>query len=140
MMFVSTYHPDSTDVSLARSVDVTAGSTTTAINIQLQQAPTVTVSGFVVDRADRPLGGAVVSFMFADFAPGMPARATTRSDGTFQVTVPTGTYRVVASMPVIMPPGGSASTSSFGTTASQSVEVKVEGAPVSGIKVVADRR
>jgi len=139
MMFVSTYHPGATDVALARSIDVTAGSTTPAINIQLQQAPTTTVSGVVVDRADRPVGGAVVSFMSADVPAGIPARATTRSDGTFRITVPTGMYRVVASIPVIMPAGGG-STSSFGSTPSPSVEVKVEGAPVSGIKVVADRR
>lgn len=139
MMFVSTYHPDATDVALARSIDVTAGSTTVAINIQLQQAPTTTVSGVVVDRADRPVGGAVVSFMSADIPSGIPARATSRSDGTFRITVPTGMYRVVASTPVIMPAGG-ASTSSFGITANQGVEVKVEDWPVSGIKVVADRR
>ena len=68
MMFVNTYHPGATDVSLAQSIDVTPASTTTAINIQLQQAPTVTVSGLVCSIGGPAIGGAIVSFMTAGFS------------------------------------------------------------------------
>ena len=140
-MFVTTYHMGSTEISLARPIEVTAGSTISDVDIQLQQAPTVTVSGLVVDVADRPVGGALVSFMSFDALPlNVPARTTTRSDGTFRVAVPRGKYRVVASVPIVVPAGGSVSTSSSGGAANPGVEVTVEASAVSGIKVTADRR
>jgi hypothetical protein len=57
--YVSSYHPGTTDIPLARPVVVDAGTELSGIDIVLNPVPTATVSGLVLDPAGRPFAGTV---------------------------------------------------------------------------------
>jgi len=143
--FVPTYYPAFAELSSASLIDVTAGNTTNAIDVRILEAPTFVVSGVVVDRTGRPVAGAVAALSAVNGIIVSPYTATTRNDGTFSTSVPSGTYRLVATMPVIMYAGPSTSMSlrfapSTTLGLDEMVEVAVDGYPVSGVRVVIQSR
>ena len=90
--------------------------------------------------AGRPVGGAYVSLNEVPSITLRSSTAITQRDGTFRIDVPNGTYRVLASIPVVVPRGGSVITTGRASgTNNPGVEVKVEGRPVSDVKVIARR-
>lgn len=135
---VSTYYPGAASAGAARLVEVIAGNTTNGIDFQLAETATTTVSGIVVDnRRGWPVEGALVSFQPETDRLGRPFTVTAQADGTFTVAVPDGTYRLEVSRPIVVATANSRSVRY--ERATKSVKVKVDGRPVSGIKVVADR-
>lgn len=108
----TTFYPGTTDQSAGLPVTVAAGGETGNINFALQNARAFRVSGMVVDEAGAPVAGAMVMMMGdprnAMFGPSGSAR--TLDDGTFVIgEVVAGTYRVNASVPMVMSGGGRAS-------------------------------
>jgi hypothetical protein len=137
---VSTYYPGKSEISGASLIEVTAGNTTDGIDFRMQQAAMMTVSGIVFDDAGRPVGGAYVSLNEVPSITLRSSTAITQRDGTFRIDVPNGTYRVLASIPVVVPRGGSVITTGRASgTNNPGVEIKVEGRPVSDVKVIARR-
>ena len=137
-IFVNTYYPGSASPSGARIVGVAAGQTTTGIDFRLSETSTVTASGIVVDKRGWPIGAALVSFSLQDDRLGPPITATAHSDGTFTVILPDGKYRVEASRPIVVSQTSNSRSVRY-EKGSRSVGIKIEGRPVSGIRVVADR-
>jgi protocatechuate 3,4-dioxygenase beta subunit len=138
---VNTYYPGKTDLSAASLIEVTAGNTTRAIEVQMQQAATVTVSGVAVDDAGRPVAGAHVSLSEEPSITLQSFTVISQREGIFRINVPNGTYRILATIPeVIRPGGGVIRSGSAGGTGASGIEVTVEGRPISDVKVVARRR
>ena len=138
--FVSTFYPGFADIAAASLVDVTAGSTTNGIAFQMLQAPTVIVSGIVVDGEERPVPGAVVSFQPARDVPGAPLMVLTLSNGRFQIALPDGDYLAAAAIPVVVATGTNRSAAvNVQTGGPGSIKVTVEGRPISGVKLVGVR-
>lgn len=131
---VETFHPGVTEISAATPIEVTAGNTAAAINFQMQQATTVTVSGVVVDHEDRPVAGARVLVNSTRSIPLMQPTVNAQRDGTFQVALPPGAYRLIGGLPTGT--GGAA----FFTAPGAGAEITVAASPVSGVKVVILRR
>ena len=136
--FVNTYYPGSYNPSAARLVEVVAGNTTNGIEFRLVEAPTVTVSGSVVDKKPGgPVPGPRITFLLEGDRLARAVTTTAQADGTFTVALPDGKYRVDASRPIVTQTANSRSVRYV--QGSRSITVKVEGRPVSGLKVVADR-
>jgi protocatechuate 3,4-dioxygenase beta subunit len=168
----TTYYPGTIDQTGAQSVHVLAGETVNNIVFGILSVPAFRISGRVVDENDAPIAGAMVMLLNdprggAAFGPAGTAR--TGTDGRFTIAdVPSGSYRITASVPIVMNSsggaggvtggvtggftGGSASGSSFTTWSSvggvtttfggggeQPAEVTVNGANVTGVRVVARR-
>ena len=156
---ISTYYPGTIDQAAAYTVTVRAGETINNITFSMQSVPAFRVSGRVVDENGAPAAGAMVMLMgdrSANAFMGPMGHARTGDDGRFTIAdVPSGTYRINASIPVMMGGRGgvtggivggsftSWSASSSGTAgatvAEQPVEVAVNGANVTGVRVVARR-
>jgi protocatechuate 3,4-dioxygenase beta subunit len=165
----TTYYPGTIDQAGAHSVTVGAGQTVDNIVFSIQSAAAFRVSGRVVDENDAPISGAMVMLMGdprggAAFL-GPTGNARTGTDGRFTIAdVPSGTYRITASVPIVMNPSGSAGTGgAAGVVSSRSggnftawssvggvtagfvgggdepTEVTVNGANVTGVRVVARR-
>jgi hypothetical protein len=62
---------------------------------------------------------------------------TSQGDGTFAVALPDGEYRAEASRAIVVATANGKSVRYERST--KSINVKVEGRPVTGIKVIADR-
>jgi hypothetical protein len=93
--YVTSYHPAATDIPLARSVAVDAGSELIGIDIMLNPVRTATVSGLVLDPAGRPFAGSVS--LTASARAGVPSvrsrSAQTDAIGRFVLRgVPPGDY------------------------------------------------
>jgi protocatechuate 3,4-dioxygenase beta subunit len=172
----TTYYPGTIDQAAAQPLTVAAGQTVDNINFSMQSVAAFRVSGRVVDENDTPVANAMVMLMGdprsgAAFM-GPAGSARTGDDGRFTIAdVPFGTYRVTASVMVLM--GGSTGAASGGivggissvsvgagssgtfsswTVSSsggvsggtiggmdQAAEVVVNGANVTGVRVVAQR-
>jgi hypothetical protein len=160
---ISTYYPGTIDQAAAHTVTVRAGETTSNVTFSIQSVPAFRVSGRVVDENGAPAAGAMVMLM-ADPRSGAfmgpMGHARTGDDGRFTIAdVPSGTYRIHASIPVMMGAGGggagvvggvvggsvtSWSTSIVGAAggrgaAEQPAEVTVNGVNVTGLRLVARR-
>ena len=149
----TTYYPGTTDQNTALHVTVAADATVENITISMQTVPAFSVSGIVVDGDGKPVAGAMVMMMSAQQggAFGGPAGETrTDESGAFTVNgVAPGTYRVMASLPIVSPPrqgaGGIVGGYTFVSdgaigTARPPVEVAIADSDVAGIRVVVDRR
>jgi hypothetical protein len=106
-----TFYPGTIDEAAAHPVTVAAGATAENIVISMQSVPGFNVSGRVVDDSGAPVAGAMVTLMTDGRGPaflGPHAGAQTGDDGVFTIAqVPSGTYRVTASVPIMMGgPGG----------------------------------
>jgi hypothetical protein len=159
-----TYYPGTADQAAAHTISVAPGETVANIVFSLQSVPSFRVSGRVVDQNDAPVAGAVVMLMgdpASNAFMGPTGNARTDDDGGFTIAeVPSGTYRVSASVPVVMGDlgnavssglggafsGGSFSSWSVGGPASgviggidQQTEVIVNGDDVTGVRVIARR-
>ena len=177
MAATTTYYPGTVDQVAAHTVTVAAGQTVDNISFSMQSVPAFQVSGRVVDENGAPVAGAMVMLMGdprggAFMGPAGTAR--TGDDGRFTLAaVPSGTYRVNASVTIMMgraggptsggvAAGGAAASAgvtgavsgsgSFATWSSvggvtsgfvggmdQPTEVNVNGANVTGLRVVARR-
>jgi protocatechuate 3,4-dioxygenase beta subunit len=159
----TTYYPGTNDQAAAQPVNVAAGETVYNIVFSLQSAPGFQISGRVVDENGAPVVGAVLMLMpeRPNGFMGPPGHASTNQDGRFTFTdVPSATYRINASIPVIVSDsrGGAAtsgaivgggSLSSWTSLAGgrapagstdQQTEVTVNGADVSDVRIVIQRR
>jgi hypothetical protein len=136
--FVNTYYPGSHSSSAARLVEVVAGNTTKGIEFRLVELPTVMVSGVVVNtKPGWPVPGARVTFLLQGDRLARSVTTTTQADGTFTVALPDGEYRAEASRAIVVATANGKTVRYERST--KSVKVNVEGRPVTGIKVVADR-
>jgi protocatechuate 3,4-dioxygenase beta subunit len=160
---VTTYYPGTLDQAAAQTVKVAAGETVNNIAFSMQSAPAFRVSGRVVDENGAPVAGAMVMLMSdprGNAFMGPMGNARTGDDGRFTFgEVPSGAYRVNASVPVLMNgsagaasggvqggvSGGSYSSYSWsigsgpGGAGAQPAEVIVDGANVTGVRVVVHR-
>jgi protocatechuate 3,4-dioxygenase beta subunit len=168
----TTYYPGTVDQAGAQPITVAAGAEVSNIVFVLQSAPAYRVSGMVVDENGAPIARAMVMLM-TDPRSGMMfmgpgGNAQTGDDGRFSIgDVTPGTYRLNASVPMIMNSGGgiggvgfsevsagssggsftSWSVSSGGVTTTRTVngapqqpqEVVVMDADVRGVRLVARR-
>jgi hypothetical protein len=162
----TTFYPGTRDQSGAQAVTVTAGDTTANVSFMMQSTPAFSVAGIVVDDTGGPVHGAMVMLM-GDPRSGMmgPAGSVrTEDSGRFVIGgVAPGSYRVMASVPMMM--GGSgggggvssgvaggviggvsggvsgavAFSSSYGTPPSPPTEVTVVDADINGLRVIVRR-
>jgi hypothetical protein len=162
----TTFYPGTADQAGALPIGLAAGAEVSNIVFTLQTAPAFRVSGIVVDETGAPVARAMVMLMndprngMAILGPG--ANTQTGNDGRFSIgDVTAGTYRVNASVPMIMSSGSggvaasgggtgggsnftSWSVSSGGVTTTVSggtapLEVVVADADVRGVRVVVHR-
>ena len=136
--FVNTYYPGSHSPSAAMLVEVVAGNTTNGIEFRLVESATVMVSGVVVNtKPGWPVPRARVTFLRQGDRLARSVTTTAQADGSFTVALPDGTYRVEASRAIVVATANSKSVRYECST--RSINVKVEGRPITGIKVIADR-
>jgi protocatechuate 3,4-dioxygenase beta subunit len=159
---VTTYYPGTIEQTAATPIKVAAGDTVYNIVFAMQSTPGYRVTGRVVDENGAPVSGAMVMLMGSRPSGfmGPPGHATSGDDGRFTFTdVASGSYHVNASIPIQVGPGrGSTAIASGGivggrevytwtslsgrggaTTMPQPQDVTVNGADVSGIRVVVQR-
>jgi hypothetical protein len=150
----TTFYPGTTDQAGAQSVTVAAGAEVGNIVFTMQSAPAFQVSGLVVDEDGTPVARAMVMLM-GDPRSGMfmgPAGSTqTQEDGRFVIgDVPSGSYRVSATVPITVSTagtsggitGGTFTTFSSGTSDGKTQplpEVVVTDADIGGLRVVVRR-
>jgi protocatechuate 3,4-dioxygenase beta subunit len=163
----TTYYPGTADQAGAQAITVAAGAEISNIVFVLQSAPAYRVSGMVVDENGAPIAHAMVMLM-NDPRSGMMligpgGNAQTGDDGRFSIgDVTPGTYRLNASVPMIMNSGGATgggvgvsssgsftswsvssggvtTSSTYNSTLQQPQEVTVTDADVRGVRVVAKR-
>ncbi len=150
----TTFFPGATDQAGAQSVTVASGAEVGNIVFTMQSAPAFRVSGVVVDEDGTPVARAMVMLM-GDPRNGMfmgPAgRTQTQDDGRFVIgDVPSGSYRVMATVPFTFGTAGtgggisggafttfSSGTSSVGTAPPP--EVVVTDNDIGGLRVVVRR-
>jgi hypothetical protein len=161
----TTFYPGTADQAGALQISVAAGAEVSNIVFTLQTAPAFRVSGIVVDENGAPVARAMVMLMndprngMAILGPG--GNTQTGNDGRFSIgDVTAGTYRVNASVPMIMRSGsggvaasggGSGGSSNFTSWSVSSggvttvsggtapLEVVVTDADVRGVRVVVHR-
>jgi protocatechuate 3,4-dioxygenase beta subunit len=162
----TTYYPGTADQVGAQAITVAAGAEVSNIVFTLQSVPSYRVSGIVVDENGAPIARAMVMLMndprsgMMFMGPG--GNAQTGDDGRFSIgDVTPGTYRLNASVPMMMTSGGGIGASSVVTgggssfsswsvssggvtttvnaTPQQPQEVVVMDADVRGVRVVARR-
>jgi len=80
----------------------------------------------------------MVSFRSEDDRLGRPVSVIALADGSFTVALPDGKYHVEASRPLVVSQTATSRSVRY-VPGSKSVKVKVDGRPVSGIRVLADR-
>ena len=160
MAATTTYYPGTTDQAAAQPIKVAAGETADNVVFSLQSVPSFRIAGRVVDESGAAVAGAMVTLIADPRAPsfmGPLGHARTGDDGRFTIDgVASGTYRVSASVPIMMNGGrgvvgggGVVGSVSAGTSTSwssgaiggmdQPNEVVVNGANVTGIRVVVRR-
>jgi carboxypeptidase family protein len=167
----TTYYPGTNDQAAAQPIKVAAGETVYNIVFSVQSVPGFRISGRVVDENGAAVSGAMVMLMpdRPNGFMGPPGHASTGDDGRFTFAdVPSATYRINASIPIMVGNGrGGAVTDSGGIGADsggivvsrsggsftswtslsgrgasggdQPAQVVVNGADVSGIRVVVRR-
>jgi protocatechuate 3,4-dioxygenase beta subunit len=164
----TTYYPGTADQAGAQAITVAAGAEVSNIVFILQSVPAYRVSGIVVDENGAPVARAMVMLMndprsgMMFMGPG--GNAQTGDDGRFSIgDVTPGTYRLNASVPMMMTSGGGigassvvtgggssfsswsvssggvATTTTVNATPQQPQEVVVTDADVRGVRVVARR-
>jgi protocatechuate 3,4-dioxygenase beta subunit len=165
----TTYYPGTADQVGAQAITVAAGAEVSNIVFALQSVPAYRISGVVVDENGAPIAQAMVMLM-NDPRSGMMfmgphGNARTGDDGRFSIgDVTPGTYRLNASVPMMMTSGGGIGASSVvtggggsftswsiasgdgvtttrtvNTTPPQPQEVVVTDTDVRGVRVVARR-
>ena len=137
----TTYYPGTTDQAAAQPVAVARGAEVGNISFMLQSLPVFRVSGIVVDEEGKPVAGAFVMLMNDPrngvFMGSGASRAPSGDDGRFTVDgVVAGTYRVNASVPVRMNPGGGCGSSSTSGGSGDGAAV-VTGGIVGGVTMSA---
>ena len=161
----TTYYPGTVDQAAAHTIKVAAGETVDNIVFSMQSVPAFRIAGRVVDENGAPVAGAMVMLTGdprSNTFMGPIGNARTGDDGRFTIAeVPTGTYRVQATIPIMITSSGGRASGSGGigvasgsyTTWSsvggvtngaaggvdQPTEVIVNGANVAGVRVVVRR-
>jgi hypothetical protein len=167
----TTYYPGTNDQAAAQPIKVAAGETVYNIVFSVVSTPGFRISGSVADENGALVAGAMVTLMperpNGFMAP--PVHATTAEDGRFTFTdVPSATYHVNASIPIVVSHGrggavtnsgaivGSGSFSTWSSSASgrvgrgsavavnntgrgDAMQVVVNGADVPDVRVVVRR-
>jgi protocatechuate 3,4-dioxygenase beta subunit len=160
----TTFYPGTSDQQAAQPIAVAAGAEVGNISFTMQSAPAFRISGIVVDENGDLVAGARVMLMNNPrngmfLGPGGGGQS--RDDGRFTIgEVPPGTYRLSASIPIMVNgAGGSGSFVGFGSGGTivsggaavggvtsgmvggidPPTEVTVTDANVSGVRVVVRR-
>jgi hypothetical protein len=122
---ITTYYPGTSDRATAQTIRVAAEQTVENIVFTMLSAPAFRISGVVVDENGNAVGGAMVMLMNdprSRTLMGPSGSARTQVDGRFVITsVPAGTYRLTASVPVTVtggtvPSGGSGGVSTWSSS------------------------
>ena len=137
MTYVTTFYPGFTEVRDATSVTVTRGLTTNGIDFPMRPVAAYQVSGIVVDAQGRPVAGALVRLAEAKSVTlNLQQGGPSARDGTFKiVNVPPGRYQASAAVPVVAQ-SGSATVTRVGPSTGPEIEVVVQAADVTGVRVV----
>ncbi|HEY2906956.1 MAG TPA: carboxypeptidase-like regulatory domain-containing protein [Vicinamibacterales bacterium] len=152
----TTYYPGTIDPAGAQPITVAAGETVNSIQFTMQSSPAFRVSGIVVDENGQPISNAMVMLMGDPrsgpmFGPAGSGRSD--SGGRFAISnIVAGSYRINASVPVVMNSGGATggisggisggsfgSVSISGNSSAPPAELVVTDGDVSGVRVVARR-
>jgi hypothetical protein len=148
-VLATTFYPGTTDPAGAQPITVAAGTEVSSLVFTMQATPAFRVSGVVVDENGSPVPRAIVMLM-VDPRSGMflgPAGNTrTLDDGRFVIEdVPTGSYRVTATVPMTIGTaganggavGGFVTFNSGGSTGGieQPTEIVVADTDVNGVRV-----
>ena len=160
----ATFYPGTVDEAAAQPVSVAAGAEVANISFTMQSSPAFRISGIVVDEKGEPVSGAMVMLMpdprrMVLFSGGGGGQS--QADGRFTIgDVTAGTYRLSASVPIMMGGrgaggggagvvggswvstdggGGSATVMRTFGAAPQPTELTVTDANVSGVRVVVQR-
>jgi hypothetical protein len=136
--FVATYYPGLVEAASASPIRVSRGVTTSGIDFTMAAVPAYRVSGVVVDTSGRPVADAQVQLAPQPRSTfGGINQARTEADGSFQIPhIPSGTYLLMAAIPVVARSGNSTARST-NFSGAQPVEVIVQGGDVTGVRVVA---
>lgn len=148
----TTYYPGTTDQAAAQAVVVAAGAEVGNIVFTMQSAPAFRVSGVVVDEEGKPVARAMVMLMGdprAGMFMGPVGSAQSQDDGRFAIgDVPSGSYRLTASVPMSVTSAGARGGVSGGMFTSfgsgiggmeQPTEIVVADADVRGVSLVVRR-
>ena len=152
-VLTTTFYPGTTDPAAAQSIAVAAGAEVGNLVFTMQAAPAFRMSGLVVDEDGTPVARSMVMLM-GDPLSGMfmgPAGNTqTQEDGRFVIgDVPSGSYRITATVPMTFSSssvsgglsGGTVTFSSGGGSIGGTAppEIVVADADVRGVRVVVRR-
>jgi protocatechuate 3,4-dioxygenase beta subunit len=136
-VMVSTYYPGTVDAEIAQPVALAAGQTFNGLEIGLQQVPTYSIAGVVVDQSGRPLANAGVTIATSGSRLSMAGPATrviTANDGSFKLDgLPSGTYTVNAGVPSV------SGAASYTYITSNQLSVFVNEDHVTGLQLTAER-
>jgi hypothetical protein len=133
--YVPTFYPGFADEAVASPINVRSGATTNGIDFSMLALPAYMVSGTVVDAAGRPLRGVTVMLMARGTTlQSIPSRPS-EADGTFRITnVPSGRF---FALPGISVKNGTSTSTRYGPRdPSQRLEIVIQGADLSGVRVV----
>ncbi len=123
----STYYPGTVDPAAALPIAVVAGDTVNNITFTMQSAPAFRVSGIVVDENGGAVSGTMVTLMGdprSGAFMGPSGGARTQDDGRFTINgVPSGSYRLMASVPVNIRSWGSGASSGSSAAGGGAVSV-----------------
>jgi len=123
----STYYPGTVDPAAALPIAVVAGDTVHNITFTMQSAPAFRVSGIVVDENGGAVSGTMVTLMGdprSGAFMGPSGGARTQDDGRFTINgVPSGSYRLMASVPVNIRSWGSGASSGSSAAGGGAVSV-----------------
>jgi hypothetical protein len=159
-MLAPTYYPGTTEREAAQHLTVAAGQTVSGLQLSLIAAAAYQVTGVVVDETGAPVSGAMV-LLLADSrngGTGTPVMGRSEANGMFQIDgVVSGEYRLMATNPTASigrngaPPvgatggvfvggavvsGGGPGVNPPGAGAGPVTNVTVNGADVTGLRVV----
>lgn len=140
----ATYYPGTADRGVATVVTLDWGETVDGLNFQMVSAPAFRISGVVVDEEGRGLADVMLLLMDLrqDAAP-TPAMGRTNHDGSFLIGgIVSGAYRLSAVTPAMQSsvvggiPVGGAPGVPRGSSMPAPLDVRVDNADVTGLKIV----
>jgi protocatechuate 3,4-dioxygenase beta subunit len=141
MTWAPTYYPGTINQAEAQSVSVAQADTVAGLDFRLIAAPAFRVAGIAVDESGKPVADAMITLAPATprsqggFVP--PLMGRSNADGTFAIGgVMAGRYVVTANLVIRTASGASTVFSMRGPNSAADMQIEVDDANVTGLKVV----